>query len=198
MNWETLLSLGDSITFGARSYAGYPEICGHVLSEKLNKEWNVVNHATNGFTTIDLLRSVDKNWANLKILYPSIITVLIGTNDIKQNTAAEDFVMAYELLVTKARLLAINNNILLLKIPHFTKDVFYPYNYGMNKKVEEFNICIDSIAKKFGLRTLALNLSPECFYDGVHFSALGSKESGLQIADLILRDKGHESITGMS
>ena len=38
MNWETLLAFGDSITYGARSYLGYPEICGDILGGKLDKK----------------------------------------------------------------------------------------------------------------------------------------------------------------
>ncbi|NQV02922.1 MAG: hypothetical protein HQ542_09770 [Bacteroidia bacterium] len=53
MNWETLISFGDSITIGARSYLGYPEICGDLLENILNKDWHVINHARNGFTTIN-------------------------------------------------------------------------------------------------------------------------------------------------
>ena len=83
MNWETLLSFGDSITFGARSYLGYPEICGDLLGKKLQKQWHVINHATNGFTTMDLLRSINPMLSNYKASYASLITVMIGTNDIK-------------------------------------------------------------------------------------------------------------------
>ena len=66
MNWETLLCLGDSITFGARSYFGYPEIAGNILEEKLSKSWNIINHSTNGFTTIDLIRSLNPVLTNYK------------------------------------------------------------------------------------------------------------------------------------
>src|SRR5436190_23929773 len=104
MNWETLLSLGDSITFGARSYLGYPEICGDILGKKLDKNWHVINHSTNGFTTINLVRSLNSEMESYKNCYPSIITVMIGTNDIKMNVSIENFKIAYKQLITKLRL----------------------------------------------------------------------------------------------
>jgi lysophospholipase L1-like esterase len=135
MNWETLLAFGDSITYGARSYLGYPEICGDILGRKLDKKWHVINHATNGYTTMDLIRSINPMLDVYKNSYPSIITVMIGTNDIKTHVSIEDFRIAYNQLIIKLRLVSIGNNILLLKIPRFTQKVFYPYNYTRKKKL---------------------------------------------------------------
>ena len=198
MNWETLLSFGDSITFGARSYLGYPEICGNILSDKLGKEWHVINHATNGFTTMDLIRSINPELTNYKNCYPSIITVMIGTNDIKAGVSTDDFCIAYRQLVVKLRLMSINNNILLLKIPRFTKKVFYPYNFSMNEKVEEFNSCIEKLGGDFNLRGFEFDFSDDDFYDGVHLNARGCLTAATQLTALILKDKGIESTSIMS
>lgn len=197
MNWETLLSLGDSITFGARSYLGYPEIAGSILEKKLSKNWNVINHSTNGFTTVDLLRSLNSVSTLYKKEFPSLITIMIGTNDIKKDTSLEDFRIAYSQLLVKAKLMSENNNIILFKIPHFTKKVFYPYNFGMNEMVKVFNLAIDELAKTHNLRTLQLDLKDEDFFDGVHFSPTGSQTAAQQLANLILKDKGFESTSAM-
>jgi lysophospholipase L1-like esterase len=198
MNWETLLALGDSITYGARSYLGYPEICGHILSEKLDKKWHVINHSTNGYTTIDLARSLNHVMNDYKTLYPSIITAMIGTNDIKMKVSIENFKIAYNLLITKLRLLSVNNNVLLLKIPPIATKVFYPYNYSMNESIAEFNLYIEKLSMENGLRTVELNLNEDDFFDGVHLNEKGSNAVAFQIAEIILRDKGFESPSDMS
>ena len=114
MNWETLLSFGDSITIGSRSYLGYPEYCGEYLINKTRKNWNVINHAISGFTVIDLTRSIDKEFANLKNTKPEIATVLIGTNDLIINNPTNLFKIAYEQLAIKLQLIVGNNNIILI------------------------------------------------------------------------------------
>lgn len=198
MNWETLLSFGDSITFGARSYLGYPEISGEILTDKLNKHWHIVNHATNGFTTIDLCRSINPQLNNYKSLFPSIITVMIGTNDIKMNVNLDEFRIAYKQLIVKLRLLAVNNNIIVLKIPKITTNVFYPYNFSMNKKIIEFNICIEDLCLESSLRCFEFNFSDDDYFDGVHLNPKGCRTAGNQLANLILKDKGIETSTDLS
>ena len=197
MNWETLLSFGDSITFGARSYLGYPEICGDILAKMLDKKWHVINHSTNGFTTIDLVRSINPMLANYKSSYPSLITVMIGTNDIKTNVSLNEFRVAYSQLIIKLKLLSIGNNILLIKIPRFTQKVFYPYNYAMNNQVNIFNICIEQIAKENNLRCFECDLADDDFYDGVHLNAKGSNTVANQLSTYILKDKGIEGTSNM-
>ena len=40
MTWETYIAFGDSITKGARTYLGYPELVGHSLNTHLAGKWN--------------------------------------------------------------------------------------------------------------------------------------------------------------
>jgi lysophospholipase L1-like esterase len=56
--YGTVLCLGDSLTFGARSefVRGYPEELARMLSEHLSQEWTCLNHGINGETSIDILR----------------------------------------------------------------------------------------------------------------------------------------------
>lgn len=186
------MAFGDSITYGARSYLGYPEICGDILGEKLGKKWHVINHATNGFTTMDLIRSVNPVLDNYKNAYPSIITVMIGTNDIKTHVCINDFRIAYNQLIIKLQLLSVGNNVILLKIPRFTQKVFYPYNYSMNEQVNEFNSCIEKLAFENNLRCLDFNLTDDDFFDGVHLNSKGCHLVAHQLSGFILKDKGIE------
>jgi len=187
MNWETILCTGDSRTIGSRSYIGYPEYCGDFLSQETNKNWNVINHAVSGYTTIDLARSIDKNYYNLKSAKPDIATLLIGTNDLKFNTTVSLFEISYNLLLTKIRLLVGNTNVILIEIPKLRNGVMLPYNIGMNALISEYNKIIRLLAKKNGLHCLELSCEDSFFYDGVHVNESGSEAIGKQLSDFILK-----------
>lgn len=197
MNWETLIAFGDSITYGARSYLGYPEICGYLLEKSLDKNWHIINHAKNGFTTIDLVRSITYEMTNYKENFPSLIIAMIGTNDVKLGTRGKDFEIAYKQLIVKMKLLSVGSNIILLKIPRFTKKVFYPYNFSMNEKVKSFNIMIDEMASHYDLRTYEFTFEDDDYFDGVHLNNKGSETAANQLSEYILKDKGFESSSVM-
>ena len=186
MNWETLLCVGDSITIGSRSYLGYPEYCGGFLSDETKKNWNVLNHAVAGYTTIDLVRSVDRSYNHLKSAKPDIATILIGTNDLKSSTSLKLFKLTYDQLVVKMRLLVGNKNLVLVAIPRLMNDVMLPYNIGMNAMVDQYNSIIREIAQEHGLKYLELKFDATYFYDGVHLNEQGSEQIGLQLSDFIL------------
>lgn len=176
---------------------GYPEICGDILGKKLEKKWHVINHSTNGFTTIDLVRSINPILENYKNCFPGLITVMIGTNDIKSNVGVDDFEMAYRQLIIKLRLLSINDNIILLKIPRFTQKVFYPYNYSMNDIVKRFNEKIDMYSKENNLRCFEFVFEDDDYFDGVHLNKKGCFTAALELSEFILKDKGFESTSNM-
>ncbi len=190
MNWETLMCFGDSITIGARSYCGYPEYSGYFLEKELGNKWNIINYAVSGFTAIDLHRYITNNFLNLSSLNPSVITILIGTNDIKNNTSTEDFEIAYNQVLIKAKLIAMKKNVVLLKIPYLPPKVMYPYFYNMNDKIKEFNDVLTSIAAKNHIRITGFNIPDEDLFDGIHLNESGSKNVGKQLSEYILADKG--------
>jgi lysophospholipase L1-like esterase len=191
MNWETLMCFGDSITIGARSYCGYPEYAANKLKKELNNRWNVINHAISGYTTMDLARYITANFNNLHQFAPGLITILIGTNDVKKNTRPEDFRIAYEQVVLKALLIAPNKNVVLIRIPYFPKNVAYPYNFSMNGKVKIFNDIINEIAAENNLRLTEFNITEADLFDGVHLNSTGALNVGEQLAEFIKQDKGH-------
>lgn len=192
MNWETLFSLGDSITIGARSYLGYPEYAAPILEEKTGRFWHIVNHATSGFTTADLGRSLTPLIPHYQSFKPGIVSLLIGTNDLKNGTSLDNFELAYNQVIIKARLISQNNNLILLTIPSFPKGVMYPYNINMNERVPEFNAVIQKLGKRHNLRVFSFELAEELLWDGVHLNEMGSRNFGNQLAGFILKDRGIE------
>ncbi len=192
MNWETYIAFGDSITIGARTYLGYPELTGNVLKKNLSKEWNVINHSVSGFKAIDLARYIDKYFFILKDQKASVSTILIGTNDIKENTDANDFKIALDQIILKAKLLTENKNVILLSLPVFPKGIMYPYSIGMNQNILFFNSIISEKALEHKIRTLTLDLLETDFTDGVHLNRSGVESVSNQLAKYILKDKGVE------
>lgn len=193
MNWETIICFGDSITIGARSYCGYPEYTGRLLEKSIGNKWNVINHAISGYTTMDLTRYITANFANLKQFEPGIITVLIGTNDVKKNTSEEDFEIAYRQLIVKTMLLSPNKNIVLIKIPSLPVNVAYPYTYAMNARVEKLNSIIGMLAEEHDLRLTEFTLTSSDLFDGVHLNSKGAMTAAQQLSAFIEGDKGVNS-----
>jgi lysophospholipase L1-like esterase len=190
MNWETYIAFGDSITIGARTYLGYPELVGNLLSIQLSKQWNVVNHAVSGFTAIDLARYIDKSFFLLKEHKASVSSILIGTNDIMGKTNIEDFKIALDQVILKTKLLTVNKNVIILAIPEFHKGIMYPYSIEMNETISGFNSVIHQSAIQHEIRLLKLKHTVQDFFDGVHLNDTGIKNFSDQISRYILKDKG--------
>jgi len=190
MNWETYIAFGDSITIGARTYLGYPELVGNLLSTELSKQWNVINHAKSGLKAIDLARHIDNSFFSLKEYKASVTSMLIGTNDIMAQTTKEDFKIALDQIILKTKLLTVNKNVIILTIPAFHKGIMYPYSIGMNETIFEFNSIINESAIQHEIRLLQLKHSEQDFFDGVHLNATGIKNFSSQISKFILKDKG--------
>ena len=190
MNWETYMAFGDSITIGARTYLGYPELVGDKLGVRLNKQWNVINHSVSGFKAIDLARYIDQHFCSLLKHKSSISTILIGTNDIKEKTTVEDFKIALNQIIIKTKLLTVNKNVIIFNIPQFYKGIMYPYSFEMNESITIFNNVINQLAEKHDLRVLELNHSENDFLDGVHLNKSGIENFSDQISSYILKDKG--------
>lgn len=192
MNWETYIAFGDSITIGTRTYLGYPELVGSKLSHKLNKQWNVINHSVSGFKAIDLARYIDQHFFTLKEHKASVTSILIGTNDIKEQTSLDDFRIALNQIIIKTKLLTVNKNVIIFGIPEFYKGIMYPYSIDMNEKVAAFNVVIDELAEINKIRKLELNHSAHDFLDGVHLNSTGIETFSDQVSTYILKDKGIE------
>lgn len=190
MNWETYLALGDSITIGARTYQGYPEFAGRNLQTSLQKYWNVINHAVSGFTAIDLVRYVDLHFATLLKHEASFTTIMIGTNDVKKDTSVENFTVALNQLILKAKLLTPSSRVVVLSIPHFPKGVMYPYTYDMNAKIAEFNQVIELISNEHKVQNLQVHLDSSELFDGVHLNEIGVEKVAKLVSDYVLAERG--------
>ncbi|MEL7339597.1 MAG: SGNH/GDSL hydrolase family protein [Bacteroidota bacterium] len=190
MNWETYVAYGDSITIGARTYFGYPEWTGDLLAKRLDKRWQVVNHAVSGYTTIDLARHIDAHYARLQTHEASLSTIMIGTNDVKIGTPLADYELALRQVILKVLLLTPGRKLILLHIPPLQQGIMYPYQFAMNETIKIYNQTIVQLSEEYGLSHHALPLDEPHFLDGVHLNRSGVEQAGASIAALVLRERG--------
>lgn len=189
MNWETILSFGDSITIGSRTYLGYPEYACHLLRHSTKKEWNALNFSKSGITTVELHRMIAADLFYLSQLKPQVITVMIGTNDAKQGTSVEAFCIAFRQVLLKARLVAPNSLLLLIAIPMLQDGASLPYRPSMNTIIQDYNRAIETMAADFAVEMLTPEVDACHFTDGVHLNDLGIKKISRQLAQFILEKR---------
>lgn len=190
MNWESLLCMGDSITRGARTYLGYPEMTAHLLHRSTSVHWSAWNFAWNGYKAIDLLRAVDEQGADLVRFNASLCSIMIGTNDAKENTPPELYAIAVEQLVLKARLLAQNRHVMVLAIPALEVGMSLPYTNSMNDRIVDLNARLETIAADQECAFFRMQRGQDDFVDGVHLNVRGVLNFAKQLSERILRDRG--------
>ncbi|MCF8239365.1 MAG: SGNH/GDSL hydrolase family protein [Saprospiraceae bacterium] len=190
MNWESMICFGDSITIGARSYLGYPEYAGNILSKRLGNHWNIINAAVSGFTTIDLARYISHRAYEFSSSNPDFFVVFIGTNDLKSKTSADDFAIAYEQVILKAKLICKARKGFLVKIPLLQTGVCLPYTFDMNTTIAEYNNIIAQLGETYNIPLITFAFQPEDCFDGVHLNDHGARKTGQQLADQLLSIKG--------
>jgi hypothetical protein len=89
MNYQNVLCVGDSLTFGARTYGCYPLSLGRMLTDRTPYMWRVINEAHNGHTCRELWFAVNRILDRIADTY--IACVLIGTNDVGNSSPPELF-----------------------------------------------------------------------------------------------------------
>jgi lysophospholipase L1-like esterase len=85
------LALGDSYTIGTGASSAsrsYPSILAERLARETGRKVALTNPAVNGFTTLNL---IDKELRHLAKVKPSLVSVLIGVNDLVQGRTADQY-----------------------------------------------------------------------------------------------------------
>ena len=101
MHYQNLLCLGDSQTFGARSYGCYPLYLAQTLSARTPYEWRAINRSQNGFTARDLWFKLNDEIDGIRDTYQACL--LIGTNDVGNGTDPQLFAEYYRQILRALR-----------------------------------------------------------------------------------------------
>ena len=174
MHYQNLLCLGDSQTFGARSYGCYPLHLAESLSQHTPYQWRTINRSVNGYTARDLWFLLNEQIDGVLDTYQAC--VLIGTNDVGNGTPVEVFEAYYRQIL---RCLAIKRYkaIYCGEIPpiHADGHVFFPrptverrrhYNEAIRRAVDA---CPQAVWVPME------GLDRDAYVDPVHFNEEGNR-----------------------
>lgn len=170
MIYGQILCLGDSLTYGSRDEygLGYPPLLAEILTEELGQEWLCINKGVPHETTADLLRRV----YDVVHSYPEcpVVTLLIGTNDLRGPSSLERFERNYRQILRAIRIH--DKRIVLGTIPpvnSFGMFCFDQYSVKMRTDYNEF-------IRQAGELVIEFSNMAEYLIDGVHFGHRGYKE----------------------
>lgn len=141
------VSLGDSLTAGT-GVDNYEKSYPYLLADKLSGKNNIVleNRSIPGFTSKEVKNLLLPSAISEK---PDIVTLLVGVNDIRDNTPKEEFRENYDQIIKtlKQKTFA---KIYVINIPFIGsgKLILPPYNYYFNFRTNEFNKIIKELAKE--------------------------------------------------
>jgi len=179
MIYGTVLCLGDSLTFGARSefVRGYPEELARLLTEHFEQEWTCLNRGVNGETSIDVLRRA------FSIIHPfsslpgaKLACLIVGTNDAKNPDLPIDL---YQDNVRQIVRIFIRHQIKVLigTLPPVAGNSMPCFNtVRSNAWIGQANDAIAQLADDHGLVLVDFSDMGEFLIDGVHFGYSGYQE----------------------
>jgi len=173
MNYQKVVCWGDSQTFGARTYGCYPLYLVRKLNLSTNYTWTANNQSENGRTARDLWFCINNNLTNLDDIYTACI--LIGANDIGNNTPIELFAEYYHQILHALKISGIKS-IYCGEIPPIWPDGHAFFSRERSATRDEYNEQVNLIVEAHGIAQLVQfpELTHACFVDPVHFNEKGN------------------------
>jgi lysophospholipase L1-like esterase len=172
--------VGDSIT----EWSGYPANLQNLLGD----EYNVGNFGVAGAAVSPSLHRAYMSlpeFQESKESEPSIVIIMLGTNDADTQQSANNFVSDYRELVSEYIELPSSPEIFLVKPPPLYENDLYLSNV----KLENFVIPgIEQVADEFNLPIIDINNAldnSEFFVDGVHPNSVGADAITTEIFEAI-------------
>lgn len=178
MIYGTVLCLGDSLTYGARSeyIRGYPEELSTLLTDHYKQNWSCINDGVCAETSTDILRRAFKSihfCGNLP--GPKIGCLLVGTNDSKNPNYPQDFFRDnMQQIINIFKRYGIR--LLIGTLPPVRGDempCFFTKN--SNEWIENANKTIINLSEKNNLPLIDFRDMAEYLIDGVHLNYDGYK-----------------------
>ncbi|MGW8289403.1 MAG: DUF459 domain-containing protein [Candidatus Bathyarchaeia archaeon] len=178
--------VGDSLTEGS----GYPEI----LQTLLGADFKVGNFGVTGssvLSTSELQYMNQSKFLEAKAFKPSIVVIMLGTNDAKENAteSTKTFQADYRQLVNACATLESDPTVWLVKPPPIFENDLDLNNTRLERHILP---CIEDVANELNLPTIDLNMAltcyPEYFMDGVHPSNDGAMAIANEIDQAISLD----------
>lgn len=145
------VALGDSLTYGVGTnnyWESYPYLVARDIADKNNGQAvTLYNYSWPGDKSSDLITK----FLNFSIKEkPSVVTILIGVNDIHNQVSASDFKANYVRILSRLKS-ETKADIYAISIPYIGSDklILPPYNYYFNYKTKQFNKIIKDLAAEY-------------------------------------------------
>lgn len=173
MNYQNILCVGDSQTFGARTYGCYPLYLAQILSTKTPYQWRTINRSTNGYTARDLWFMLNREIDTIDDTFQACL--LIGTNDCGENKDCNLFEEYYRQIL---RMFAVKHYraVFCGEIPPIYPDGHIFFSKATIERRERLNHVIEKVVSEFPQAYLVKmeGLSRDCYEDPVHFNEKGN------------------------
>lgn len=106
-------------------------------------QYTVYDEGVSGNTSADLVARLDPDVIALK---PSLVTIMIGTNDVRQNVPLSTYTANLTTLITS--ILAVHGKVLLLSPPPHGRDTIKSTD-PINNKTDTIATILDSLSKQY-------------------------------------------------
>lgn len=173
MNYQKVLCIGDSQTFGARTYGCYPLHLARILTAKTPYAWQTINRSTNGHTARDLWFRLPGELDAVRHVFQTCL--LIGTNDVGEGKPLELFTEYYRQIL-RALCIAGMKAVYCAEIPPIHADGHVFFSRDTIERRLAFNAAIRQVVEEFPNAWLTKlgELDRDCYEDPVHFNEAGN------------------------
>jgi lysophospholipase L1-like esterase len=186
MNYQNLLCLGDSQTFGARSYGCYPLHLAKILTDATPYEWRTITHSVNHYRARDLWFLVNQHIDSIQDTFQAC--VLIGTNDVGEHSPCDLFAEYYRQIL-RALFIRRYKSIVCGEIPPIYPDGHVFFTQSTAQIREKLNQAIEQVVQAFPQAQLVRfpSLTRADYVDSVHFNEAGNQKVAQAFAESILQ-----------
>jgi lysophospholipase L1-like esterase len=185
MNYQNILCLGDSQTYGARTYGCYPLHLAKILTDRTAYEWRAINRSVNGYTARDLWFLVNENIDSIHDTFQCCL--LIGANDVSKKTSLPLFEEYYRQILRSLRIKKYKA-IYCGEIPPIHADGHVFFERASTDLRLEYNEVIRKLTEEVKeARFVVMRELPRSFYeDPVHFNEQGNVEVAESFAEVLV------------
>lgn len=185
MNYQNLLCVGDSQTFGARSYGCYPLHLARILCQRTPYQWRTINHSANGATARDLWFMANRAVERVADTYQAC--VLIGANDVG-NESDLDLFAEYYRQILRAFFVKRYKAVYCGEIPPIHADGHAFFARVSDQARAQYNAALAAVVAEWPRAHLVrfAGLTRDAYEDPVHFNEEGNRRVAEAFAAAIL------------